>query len=176
MNLINFLESFHPARDAQYGQLRRLFQGVLTSALHPMVTVVTTELPAELAQRLATPQNLSVPPRTAPGWTVNDIINSLGLTEAKTVAWACQELIKAGSGGIVKTIFDPIVPTNPLIGGAFAGWVQIGSPALHGLSLDGLFAEELAKLRASEPQPVPTGPPNVITGPTDHFATQPPKP
>lgn len=182
MNLIDYLRTSVKPTVAQFGQLQRFFQMLLSACLEPVVPFVTEELPTDLATRISTPPNdetlasiseqLAQLRKVEPGLTLADMIGTMHLADPIGVLCVVDAVNKRCPNGLVTSIIEPIKPV--LTSMDLWGWVQVGSRAIQSptvqgqiviLRLDDILKPVLDARRAALTIPTPTGPPHIIVGP-----------
>jgi hypothetical protein len=153
----------------QVRQAQRLIQGLLSRSGSP--PAVDTE--ADLDEKFgAVPFSADELPATnpLPGITVRGILSTLGINLAARFAVEVfiQRLLNETKRPLVTSITQPIEPEEAW---KIMGVTQLGSRAAVML---GIKPEDMYGHPPAEPPPVPTGPPNVITGPVTRLEVQPP--
>ena len=167
MNLSEKISQIVDITPIQRRQVERLCQQILSRSLNPVVTFVVDDLPEDFKEvtHISLVNDLGI--------TIRGIISTLGLAGnvANDVEILCASLLATAEIPFVK---DTITTIDPVTGWVVMGSVQIGSAVAKMLNISPL---DIYGKPPVKPVVVPTGTVaggNVITGPVDHYATQPP--
>lgn len=166
MNLSEKIKEISNITPIQRRQVTTLFQQILSRSLNPLVVFAVDDLPDDF-----TVDDITLFVDNGIGITIRGIISTLGLTEkgASEVELLCDKLLSTAEIPFVESTVTTI---DPVAGWIVMGSVQIGSAVAKMLNINPL---DIFGRPPVKPVVVPPGTVgNIITGPVDHYATQPP--
>lgn len=165
MNLSEKIKEILNITPIQRRQVERLCQQILSRSLNPVVTFVVDDLPDGFTENVVLKENNGI------GITIRGIISTLGLTEEDAVAveLLCAKLLSTAE---IPFVENTVTTIDPVVGWIVMGSVQIGSSVAKMLNINPLDIYGKPPVKPVVIPPGTVG--NVITGPVDHYATQPP--
>jgi hypothetical protein len=128
-----------------------------------VVTFVVDDLPDGFTENVVLKENLGI------GITIRGIISTLGIDRANDVELLCAKLLSTAE---IPFVENTVTTIDPVVGWIVMGSVQIGSSVAKMLNINPLDIYGKPPVKPVVIPPGTVG--NVITGPVDHYATQPP--